>query len=166
MKEKRTNVKKGFTIVELMLYMGLLAIFLTVISQIFVASIDTQLESESQSSVQQDSKFILARMQYGLENATAIIEPSESGSSSSQLQFITDGITQSYQLTGQSITFTDNGNVNQVNSVNTTASNLQFTRRGTVGGKAFITVVFTLTSVAIRNSGPETQTFQTTIGAR
>lgn len=161
-----SNKFRGFTIIELMVYMGLLAIFLTIISQIFVASIDTQLESEAESGIQQDSKFIFARLQYDLANATAIVEPSFSGSSSSLLQFVSGGTTQSYQLTGVNAIFTNGVNIYQLNSVNTAVSNLLFTRRGVANGKPFITASFTLTSAVVRNSGPDVQAFETTIGTR
>ena len=157
---------RGFTVIELLVYMGLLAVFLTIISQIFVASIDAQLESEAESSVQQDSKFILARLHRDLANATAVTEPSSPGSSSSRLQFVASGVTTIYQLQGANATLTEGVNVYQLNSVNTSVSNLFFNRRGAVSGKPIITAAFTLTSRAVRNSGPEIQTFQTTIGIR
>lgn len=164
--KKISNWPSGFTIIELLVYMGLLAIFLTIISQIFVASVDSQLESESEGGVQQDGKFILARLQYDLENASAIIEPSFSGSLSGRLQFITGGVTQNYQLASSDAILTDGVNTHQLNGVNTTVSGLLFTRRGAVNGKPFITASFTLTSVVVRNKGPEVQTFETTIGTR
>lgn len=146
--------------------MGLLAIFLTIISQIFVASIDTQLEAEAESSIQQDSKFILARMQYDLVNATSITEPSDVGSTSSQLQFVSAGITKMYQLNGTTLEFSDGVGTYQLNSSTTRISDLSFTRRGVPGGKPYITAIFTVTSETTRSSGPETQTFQTTFGIR
>jgi len=156
----------GFTIIELLVYMGLLAVFLTIISQIFVASIDTQLESEAESSVQQDSKFILARLHYDLANATAMIEPSSPGSTSSSLQYVANGVTSTYQLAGENVIVTEGITAYQLNSVNTRVSNLFFTRRGVVGGKPIVSAAFTLTSRVVRNSGPEIQAFQTTIGMR
>lgn len=174
MKTKLVNGKRkagsllvrGFTVIELLVYMGLLAVFLTIISQIFVASIDTQLESEAESSVQQDSKFILARLHYDLANVTSVIEPSAPGSTSSQLQYVANGVTGMYQLAGENVTLSDGLASYQLNSQNTRVSNLFFTRRGVINGKPIITAAFTLTSRAVRNSGPEIQTFQTTIGIR
>jgi type II secretory pathway pseudopilin PulG len=165
-KYKISKLASGFTVVELLLYMGLLAIFLTIISQIFVASIDTQLEAEAESSIQQDSKFILARMQYDLQNASSISEPPVSGSSSGMLQFVSGGLTKSYQLNGTTLEFSDGSGTYQLNSVTTRITDLSFTRRGVPGGKPYVTAVFTVTSVTTRNSGPETQTFQTTLGIR
>lgn len=156
----------GFTLIELLLYMSLLAVFLTVLTQIFTASIDTQLESESESSVQQDGKFFLARLQYDIERASTILDPSYSGSSSASLQFVASGVTNTYTLTGSDVTFTDASGTYNVNSIGTKVSNLQFLRRSVVNGKPIITLSFILTSVATRNSGPNAQTFQTTVGTR
>lgn len=174
MKKKLINGKiksgnlllRGFTVIELLVYMGLLAVFLTIISQIFVASIDTQLESEAESSVQQDSKFILARLHYDLANVTSVVEPSIPGSTSSQLRYIANGVNGSYGLTGENVILNDGLASYQLNSQNTRVSNLFFTRRGVTNGKPIITAAFTLTSRAVRNSGPEIQAFQTTIGIR
>lgn len=160
------KVVTGFTVVELILYMGLLAVFLTVLTQIFTASLDTQLEAQTESSVQQDGRFILSRLQYDIERATSISDPPTAGSTSARLQMVVDGATSTYQVNGQNMQLTDAGGIYQVNSINTVVSNLQFQRRSVAGGKPVITVSFIVTSVARRSSGPESQSFQTTISTR
>src|SRR3990172_6790072 len=52
------NSRRGFTIIELILYMGMLSILLAVLSQIFVSILNVQLESQSSSSIEQDSRYI------------------------------------------------------------------------------------------------------------
>jgi type II secretory pathway pseudopilin PulG len=160
------NQNLGFTLIELLLYMSLMAIFLTVLTQIFSASIDTQLESESESSVQQDGKFMLARLEYDIARAQSITLPATSGASGQVLSLVVNGATVSYQLSGKNATLTDSSGTSQLNSTGTTVSNLQFVRRSVVNGKPVITVSFTLTSTTQRTGGANVQTFQTTIGTR
>src|SRR3990167_7290655 len=69
----------GFTIVELVIYMGLFSILLVVMTQLFISTLKVQLSSESTSNVEQDSRFILARMMFDTQNASDIVIPATLG---------------------------------------------------------------------------------------
>ena len=153
----------GFTLIEFLIYMGIFSMLLVVLTQMFVMILTTQLGTESSSSVEQDSRFILARLMYDVQRASQITVPATLGVSGNTLQLIIGGVSYTYVLNGTNLEL----NSNQVNSFDTTVSNLSFERRGNVGGETDVNVAFTLKSKVLRNNMPmELKNVQTVIGLR
>ncbi|OGH23525.1 MAG: hypothetical protein A2698_00670 [Candidatus Levybacteria bacterium RIFCSPHIGHO2_01_FULL_42_15] len=165
---KKKNWTSGFTIVELLLYMGIFAILLIVLFQIFTSIIDVQLESGATASVAQDGRFLLVRLAYDISQAQAVTNPSSLGAQASSLQVTINGTTLTYSVTDGILNLT-NGSTNITNaltSIDTTISNLRFTRLGNPAGKDTVQVAFTLRSRTVKQGGTESQVFQTTVGLR
>jgi type II secretory pathway component PulJ len=158
--------KKGFTIVELLIYMTLLSGFLLLMTRIFSSTLDVQLESESQSAIQQDSRYILSRLTYDIQRATSVTTPATQGGSGATLAMVIGGVTNTYALSGTNLTLTNSNPADQLNSINTQVSGLLFKRIGNVGGKDTVQVQFTLTSSTKRIQGADVKSFQTTVGLR
>src|SRR6266568_6925831 len=89
---------RGSTLIEMLLYMGIFAILLVVLTQIFSAIIDVQLESESTSVVSQDAKFLLARLNYDIQQSQNVLIPSSLGSQASTLQITSASTNYTYGL--------------------------------------------------------------------
>ena len=159
---------KGFTLVELLLYMGIFLILLVVFLQLFSSILDVQLESQSTSAVDSDGKYIIARLTYDIENASSIVTPSSNGLTRSSLEVWSNGVDEDFVLTGGNFQLVNvgTGQANNLNSADTLVSNVSFTRLGSTSGKSTITVTFTLTSTTHRTGGPETRNFTTTLGQR
>jgi len=157
--------KQGFTIVELLLYIGLFSILIYVIMNIFATSLDLKSRSESVSMVHQDGRFILQKFMTDINNANSIIIPNL-GSSGSTLQIVLYGVLRTYQLNNNTIELIDNTDTYQLSSFGTDVTNLSFTRIGSINGKNTIKISFTLQGKANFNPGQETENFQTTIGIR
>src|SRR4051812_22940217 len=98
MLKKSDHLRRGFTLVEFLVYMGLLSILLTVMTSIFFSILDVSAEAESISSVEQDGNFILQRFIYDISNAESIALPSSYGVNSSSLQLSINGINYSYSI--------------------------------------------------------------------
>ena len=159
--------KKGFTLVEMLLYMGFLTAFLVVLTQIFVSTLNVQLESEANSSIQQDGRFIMTRLTYDIERATSISTPASLGGQSSNLVMTISGGTYTYAISGNNLVLTTSLGTDQINGEGTKVSNLLFKRIGNSGGKNTFQITFTLTSVVKRQSGnPDVKNFSTTVGLR
>jgi prepilin-type N-terminal cleavage/methylation domain-containing protein len=167
-KSQRYKVQRGFTLVELLIYIGMLSILFTVLTQIFGSILDAQLESEATSSVQQDGRFILSRLTYDTRRAQAIVIPAALGSQSTSLQLTISGVNYTYGLSGGNLELTNNLGINAINSGETTVSGLNFTRIGNsvVNAKNTIQIEYTVTSKVVRPKGQETKDFKTTIGIR
>lgn len=161
--------KKGFTLIELLLFMGMVSILLLVLTQMFVSVLDLQKESTAVSAIQEDGAMILSRMMYDISRADSIVTPSSLGQQTTSLQITTGGINYTYSLNNNgNLELTDNVGTDQLNSFNSTVSNLTFTRLGNniVGGKHTIRLAFRLTSKVRQAKGFEVKNFQTTIGIR
>ena len=157
---------KGFTLVELLLYMGLLLLFLLIQTQILISVLGVRLESEANSAVSQDARFIMARLIYDINRAENIILPAIPSAQTNSLVLIIGGTSHTYLLLGENLIITNNLGVDNLNSFGTKVSNLSFKRLGNVGGKNTATVSLTLTSTTQREGGPETRSVQTTGGLR
>lgn len=174
MKFKIPNLSpKGFTITELVLYMGLLIILITVLSMVFSSILDVQLESKSTSSVELDGRYILTKLIYDMHSMQTdsptndtIITPVTLGQPSSTLNFTVNSINYSYALNNGNLELTNDKGTNNLNGTDTIVSGLQFTRIGTGANTDTIRVSYTLTSRIRRNAGPETRSYQTTISSQ
>lgn len=57
-------MKRAFTIVELLLYMGIMAIFLVVLTDIWVSAMEALTRTENVAAITSDGRYILARLAY------------------------------------------------------------------------------------------------------
>jgi len=153
--------------VELLIYIGLLTLFLTVLTTLFVSIFKLQLTTQSTSSLTQDTRFIIARMGYDIENAKSISTPSSLGQITNSLTFKdSGGNTFTYALDASN-NLTLNGT--PINGLDTTISNIPnitFQMIGTDITKPTIQIKFTINSNVIEESGPRSQDIQTTYGLR
>ena len=156
--------RQGFTIVELLVYVGILVVFIYMLTNMFTAVIDMQLESESTSAVVQDSRYILSRFNYDIKRASSITTPSTLGSQSSTLVLRIGSSDYTYDLVNGNLVLTGASGTGVLNSTGTHVSGVSFRRYGNVNGKHSVRIAFTLTSTTDRISGPEVQNFQTTVG--
>jgi hypothetical protein len=102
-----------------------------------------------------------------MQTGDTIITPASPGLSSSTLTFKVNSINYTYATNSGNLILTNNNGTNNLNSIDTTISNLKFTRIGTGTNTDTIRVSFTLTSKISRtSSGPENRTFQTTISSQ
>jgi Tfp pilus assembly protein PilW len=159
--------QKGTTIVELLLYMGILAILLTVLTSIFVSALDVQMESNAVSSVQQDGNYILARLNYDIHKAQSITIPETSGMTGNSLEIVIDGENYSYSESGNNLILTKNSETNNLNNGDSSISAFSVQRLGNAGGiEDSLRIAFTVTSKTKRISGFETKNFQTNLTLR
>lgn len=156
----------GFTLMEIVIYMGLLSIMLVILTGIFLSTLDAQLESQTVSSVEQDGRFILSRLIYDINRAQDIATPVNTGESGNTLVLSIAGVNYNYDLVNGNLRLNINSVIDSLNGFDTTISNLTFQRLGKVGGKNSIKVGFTIASKTQRTSGAEIKNFQTTVALR
>lgn len=163
------NKSIGSTLVELLLYMVIFSILTVALFQLFVMIIETQLESQSTSSVLVDGQYILNRFNYDIKRTKSIVSPLVGGQSST-LQVSIDSTTYTYTLTNGNLTIASSGAeiADQLNSTNTNVTNLNFTHLGDTQGNNTdtITISFEINSNISRQGGPQTENFKTTLGIR
>lgn len=158
--------QKGFTLVEMLIYMGLLSIFLITLTDIFVSILDVKAESEATSAVEADSRYIISRLAYDISKASVVSQPASLGATSNSLVMVAGGVTYTYSLNGHNLQLVNDSGANNLNSSESNLSNITFQRIGNNGGKDTIQVIFTINGATQRVAGEETRTFQTTLGRR
>ncbi len=160
------KLRKGFTLIELSLFMGLFMVIIGVLMALFSSIVQKQLEVQSVSAVEADSKFILNRLSYDIQRSDAITVPGSLGDTTSSLVLSIDGDSYTYDLSGTTMELTTDEGAERLNSVRSTVSDLSFTRLGNTLGNHAIELTYIVTSVVSRTQGPETKTVQTIIGTR
>lgn len=158
--------KKGFTLVEMVVYMGILSLLLVVFIDMFALLVSKQLETESLSAVQQDSNYIFARLSYDFGRATSISLPMVPSSPSATLRLFIGSTSYDYYVSSSSLIATSSSTLNQLNSSDTVISNLSFQRLGVGGLKDVVQVKCDISSKVLQQSGYEVTHFSTTFGTR
>jgi len=153
---------RGFTLTELLLYMGLTVIFLGVLTDIFVTTLDVKKESEATSAVEIDGRFIFLRLMYDVNHADGVTAPAALGESSTILTLDLDGVSDTFSFTNDNLTL----NGAKLNSSESKISAGSFQKLGNVDGKASVQIKFTVTSVTQRPKGPELRDYQITLSTR
>lgn len=166
MMKLRAIGRQGATLVELLVVMGLLAIFLLVIATIFTSTLDIESQSSSYNALTSDGRFIMARLDYDITRASAVTTPTSLGASGSSLVMTVGGNSYSYALSGSNLQLTDNVGAANLNGSGVNVSALNFQRIGNSGGKDTVRYSFTLTSTAKPAAGSRSQTFTSTAELR
>ena len=109
---------------------------------------------------------MINRLTYDISRSDSIIIPPAPGAITNNLQLSFNSINQTYQLNDNQLVITDNIGTDRLSSVNTSVSNLQFTRLGNQNGNNTISVDFTLTGRDIKKSGVEVKSYNFTVGVR
>ncbi len=162
---KHTYRKIGFTLIELIIYIGLLSTLLIVLTQTFTSIIQARLDSEATSNVDQDANYILNRLIYDVSRSSKITSPSSYGSASTTALVTINGIGTTYSLNNGVLQLTNNLGTFRLNSINTLISNLQFTKIG-INDLDTLKVSFRVTSIAVRASGNDIKDYEITVAPR
>lgn len=147
--------------------MGLLGIFLFVLTDILVQTLDVRTESTAATYVASDGEYLRYRLQYDIRRATAITDPASAGSSGSQLQLTIGGSTATYSISNGNLLSTQGGSAIQLNTSSTAVQNFSVLRIGNGTGKDTIRINYTVESRAQLQGQPaESFPYSLTIGTR
>lgn len=163
---KIRQAKSGFTLVELIIYMGLISVLIVVFMDILSASFNAQLSSQSSSEVVQDGRYIYTKLTYDINRTNSVSIPEDLGDSSPTLTVIINGNNVTYGLNEGNFEITTASGSYMLNGVGTSVSNLRFQRVGNPKGKHTIRVAYTITGKTNLSGRYETKSFQTTVGLR
>lgn len=157
----------GFSLLELIVYMGVFLVLITVITEIFLTILDTQLDATKTSSVDQNGRYILARLNYDIQHASSITTPASLGQTTNNLQIVIGGINYTYSVDSNgNLQITNNNGTDNLTGYDASASAVSFQRLGNSGGKNTIQISFTVAGRTVRKTIIEIKSFKTTIGTR
>ncbi len=160
------NSARGFTLVELLIFMGLFSVILLVLSSLFASIVQQQLETQGMSAVETDATYLTARLQYDFDRADDIVLPEISGDTSDSLTLVIGGLDYTYSLTGTTLEMTTPSGTVSLTSPRTQVSDVSFHRVGNDSGVPTIEVLITLSSTAVNSTGSETRIIDTSYATR
>lgn len=161
----KLSTLKGTTLIELLLYIGLLSIFIGVLTGLFGTAIEIFLSSQSTTGISTDSTFILSRLTYDIHRAQSITTPLSFGESSSNLTLVINGISYTYARDSDgNLTYANNLGSFNLNSHLAQVSEMTFTKIGNSGGvESTVKVNILLKSRVIQAKGQEEEAISTTV---
>jgi prepilin-type N-terminal cleavage/methylation domain-containing protein len=162
---KTGRFRRGFTLIELLMASAILMVLFGVFTTVFSSIIDAQLESTATSGVDQDGRYILARLAYDMQRASDIISPAAPSSTTQpNLTLRINAVDYIYDVDGNdNLLLTNDLGAHILNGYNTSVQNLTFQRIGGGGISDTVQVKFTITSRVQQANGPESRDFQTTL---
>ena len=158
--------EKGLTLIETVIYMGLLSILLVVLTDMLVSILDLRLETQAVSAVDQDGKFIIQRLNYDVSRSDSITTPANPGDTSSTLVLDIDGESYTYSISGNQLDLTNNSGTQSLSGSESIISDLEFRKLGPAAKRTVVQTEFTVTSDAELNKGTEVRNFRTVFGVR
>lgn len=162
MKNNLIKNQIGVTLVETLIVMGLLSIMLVILSTIFTSAADVQKQSASYSATNVNGRFIMARLNYDIAQASSIITPNAPGASSSNLDLIINGSSESIGLNGSDLEISDTIGSANLNNSDSNISDLSFQEIGTSSSQTVI-YSFKVTSKIVSFGKNDSQTFTSSV---
>lgn len=164
--KKLLRKSAGFTLIELIIYMGIFSMILLILLQLFGVVLDVLNESQSDSMVFEDANYISARINFDIKNASDLTLPLNPGETNQELKLTINGQEYVYRITDNNLTLSDGSGTYNLNSYDTTISNLNFKTYGYPNGKKGVIATFTLTSKTLFRGKPEIRNVRLVSGLR
>lgn len=162
---KVVRYQRGFTQIELIVSMGILMILISILTTLFGQIVDVQLESQAISSVDQNGRFLMARLTHDMQSAQSIVLPATPGQVTDSLQLNLNSINYTYSVsTSGNLVLKNNNGTDVLNTNAASISALTFKRIGSGDSNDTVQVSFTVSTRTTRTQGIEKKNFQTTLG--
>lgn len=156
----REGGRQGFTIIELLLSIGLLTILLGVLTNFLLTTLDVQLRVTSLSNVEQDARYLALRLEYDVRRATSMTIPAIDGQTDTSTTLLIDGSSHTFSIQNGSLTLTSPAGTDALTSAEVTITSFSVMRVGNTGNGDTLRFQYTLAS------GTETKDYQTSVGLR
>lgn len=158
------NSRKGFSLLELLIYISLISIISLVLAQLFVSISRGGASAEAQSEVNSNLRFAVDKIAQDVRSASSVSVPASAGASGSTLTLSVSGSNVAYCVVGGALRRESSGGACGASSPAITADSVVadsvlFTRlenTNTVSSKTIITIEINLT-MSYNSSVPEYQ---------
>jgi len=162
----RSSSQSGFTLVELSIYMGLLTIFLFLLSGLFVSTLQVQRNSIDTARVEQDSHYVFTRLHYDINKADQLITPHNNGDTQNNLTLAQGLNTYNYFLHEGKLKVSDGVNTINLTSPGVIVTRLSFQRLGNSDGIPSIKVETEIQALDSLSSHPYKKELKFVLGLR
>ncbi|MFQ5492588.1 MAG: type II secretion system protein J [Candidatus Dojkabacteria bacterium] len=147
---RKPRTRKAFTLVEIILYVGLVSMLLVVVAGFLTSVLQSRERSETVSEVDSQGVKVMQDIIQTVRNAQAINSPTQGNSAATLSLDVVDGGADPtvYDLSGGALTITEGGGaVVDLTSGRVTASGLVFENLTRPGTDGIVRIEFTLTHV-------------------
>lgn len=152
-----TLTSKGFTLIETIIYMGLLAVILLVITNLMITTGYFSQEETARLEIQKNGRFAIERIIRDLQTADTVTTPADSTPTDN---LVIGDI--SYQLSGNRLQRTDTDSTENVTGNQVQIDTIQFSRIENPGGDPSIKINLTLNYIGQIEGGRDiSQEFET-----
>lgn len=162
--EQRIKNNKGFSLLELLMYIGLTSTMLLVISSFFIVTLQSRVKNQTIAEVEQQGLKVMQVITQEIKNSTALTSPTQ-GTAASTLS-LNSGATV-FDLFNNAIRI-DKGTPIDLTSSRVIASNLSFYNLSYTGTPGIVRVQFTLSynNLSGKNEYEYSQTFYSSVSLR
>jgi len=95
----KNHISQGFSLIELLLYIALIAVFSSLLASLFIVLGKSRAQLEARSEVHQALAFASEKMAQDIRSATSVTTPSSPGVEADTLVLTVDGSVITYQVT-------------------------------------------------------------------
>ncbi len=141
------SLRKAFTLVELLIFLGLFAVLSVAFISVLVTVTQVQVRQSSVVEVSEQSQFLLQQMQYYIEKSSLIDIPQDTPTSTLKLWTGINANDPTYITLASGTVYlqqTATGTLQALTSNKVTVSNLTFTRRANAPSHDSVSIAFTL----------------------
>ena len=152
--------KKGFTLLELLIYVAILAVLMVGISSAFISFNRGRGQVEARSEVNSNLQFVIEKISHDLKFASSVTTPAAAGSSSNTLVLVLDGLTITYNVSSGQLKRQVNSETPQtITSDKVTVATPTFTRLENINTVLPKTVVSIETNISMtyKSESPDYQ---------
>lgn len=136
---KKISFKKGFTLIEVVLYLAISVIIITSITSITTVTFEFKAKTQAISEVEQVSNQILLLIGRTIRSSTNVTTPTQGNTAGS---LVLSGTNATFSLSGNNIFIQEGANPSiQLNSNTIVISNLTFTNSSKTGTNTIFTTL-------------------------
>ena len=168
--KKLKKSAKGYTLIELLLYITILGIVLIIVIDLLFKSLEASVQFRERNELEANASLIFERIKYDIRSATSISVPTTLGETSNYLSLIRNGQTITYTKVSNSLNLSNGVSSDNLSSNAVIVENITFQKLGSKleeqGGKQTLKINLTLTNPAQTKQGILSKSWTTTSGLR
>lgn len=159
------HMKKGFTLIEMLIAMALFVIVVASFIGILALVTKVQVQSSSMAAVDQESQFLLQKIQYYVGTASLVDIPTSTPTSTLKVDVASSSLDPTYITLASGTVYLQQGGgaLQALTSNKVTVSNLSFTRQANPPGHDTVNVSYTIAYNTLSVAQEFSQLFQTSI---
>lgn len=157
--------RNGFTLVEMLIAISIFTVIVVAFIGILTVVTQVQVQSSSSSAVNQESQFLLQKLQYYVQAASIIDIPTSTPTSTLKFDVASSSLDPSYITLASGTVYLQQagGPLQPLTSNRVTVSNLSFTRQANPPGHDSVSISYTINYNTSNLAQAFSQLFQTSI---